>query len=171
MFGYGIFVIVVTIIFIIYYLVMINLDLSKMKTHQSDNVEVIHAGSFGEEKPTVVSEHDDGSYSIERPGEEKQAFKPQDIPDGQPVNGQQAGASSAATEDTPSERQQEENTPTPAEEQLQDEAEAAESQCAAIKTVIEGGVTAGSEADDEIEKLAAEFASEISGDESSVGVA
>ena len=43
MFGYGIFVLVVTVIFAIYYIVMVNMDLSKLKKKSgADGEEVIH---------------------------------------------------------------------------------------------------------------------------------
>ena len=179
MFGYGIFVIVVTILFIIYYMVVISMDLSKMKK-KSDGEEIIHVdNAASSESPTVVTEHDDGSYTVKRPGEEERDYASQMPTDGlgqgdSPRQQPQAGVGEAVQGDgntqQPSQGDDSQEGLTPAEQQLQQEAQAAEEQCDSIKTEIDGGVTAGEEADDEIERLAAEFAANLDDEDNSLGV-
>ena len=69
--SFGIYVIVVTFIFVIYYVVMICLDLFGTKGEKKDSVEVIHTGApVGdiEEAPTAtpvrVKEESDGKYTV-----------------------------------------------------------------------------------------------------------
>lgn len=175
MFGYGIFVIVVTILFIIYYVVVISMDLSKMKK-KSDGEEIIHVdNAVSSESPTVVTEHDDGSYTVKRPGEEERDYASQmptdslgqgDSPQQQPQAGVGEAVQGDGNTQQPSQDDDSQERLTPAEQQLQREAKAAEEQCDGIKTEIEGAVTAGEEADDEIERLAAEFADHLDEDNS-----
>ena len=70
--SFGIFAIVVTFIFVIYYVVMICLDLFGTKGEKKDSVEVIHAGSPVENTsgssattPINVNEEADGKFSID----------------------------------------------------------------------------------------------------------
>lgn len=69
--SFGIYVIIVTFIFVIYYVVMISLELFGTKGEKKDSVEVIHAGApIGNAAPTAapsatVKEKGDGKYSIE----------------------------------------------------------------------------------------------------------
>lgn len=69
--SFGIYVIVVTFIFVIYYVVMICLDLFGTKGERKDSVEVIHAGAPvdkatpGTVPSATVKEEGDGKYSID----------------------------------------------------------------------------------------------------------
>lgn len=75
--SFGIFSIVVTFIFVIYYVAMISLDLFGTKGEKKESVEVIHTSTSvnnTESAPAVsvvrVSEDSDGKYQIERRGDE-----------------------------------------------------------------------------------------------------
>ena len=69
--SFGIYVIVVTFIFVIYYVIMICLDLFGTKAEKKDSVEVIHAGvPVDKAAPATVpsatvKEEGNGKYSIE----------------------------------------------------------------------------------------------------------
>lgn len=76
--SFGIYAIVVTFIFVIYYVVMICLDLFGPKGEKKESVEVIRASvpiNNADATPAVspvrISETGEGKYQIERPGEEE----------------------------------------------------------------------------------------------------
>lgn len=76
--SFGIYAIVVTFIFVIYYVVMICLDLFGPKGEKKESVEVIRASvpiNNADGTPAVspvrISETGEGKYQIERPGEEE----------------------------------------------------------------------------------------------------
>lgn len=72
--SFGIYAIVVTFIFVIYYVVMICMDLFGPKGEKKESVEVIRAvASVDNESisPVRISETGEGKYQIERPGEEE----------------------------------------------------------------------------------------------------
>ena len=80
--SFGIFAIVVTFIFVIYYVVMICLDLFGTKGEKKDNVEVIHAGTPVENTsgssattPINVNEEADGKFSIDNPDSQQEETK------------------------------------------------------------------------------------------------
>lgn len=85
--SFGIFAIVVTFIFVIYYVVMICLDLFGTKGEKKDSVEVIHAGTPVENTsgssattPINVNEEADGKFSINNPdSQQEETKKEQDI--------------------------------------------------------------------------------------------
>ena len=75
--SFGIFAIVVTFIFVIYYVAMISLDLFGKKGEKKESVEVIHTSASVNNKevaPAVsavrIRETSDGKYQSERPGDE-----------------------------------------------------------------------------------------------------
>ena len=76
--SFGIYAIVVTFVFVIYYVVMICMDLFGAKGEKKESVEVIHAGAPVDNadgtpavSPVRISEIGEGKYQIERPGEEE----------------------------------------------------------------------------------------------------
>lgn len=76
--SFGIYAIVVTFVFVIYYVVMICMDLFGPKGEKKESVEVIHAGTPVDNadgtpavSPIRISETGEGKYQIERPGEEE----------------------------------------------------------------------------------------------------
>ena len=76
--SFGIYAIVVTFIFVIYYVVMICLDLFGPKGEKKESVEVIRASipinnvdATPAVSPVRISETGEGRYQIERPGEEE----------------------------------------------------------------------------------------------------
>lgn len=80
--SFGIFAIVVTFIFVIYYVVMICLDLFGTKGEKKDSVEVIHAGTPVENTsgssattPINVNEEADGKFSIDNPDSQQEETK------------------------------------------------------------------------------------------------
>lgn len=80
--SFGIFAIVVTFIFVIYYVVMICLDLFGTKGEKKDSVEVIHAGSPVENTsgpsattPINVNEEADGKFSIDNSDSQQEETK------------------------------------------------------------------------------------------------
>lgn len=80
--SFGIFAIVVTFIFVIYYVVMICLDLFGTKGEKKDSVEVIHAGTPVENTsgssattPINVNEEADGKFSIDNPDSQQEEIK------------------------------------------------------------------------------------------------
>lgn len=88
--SFGIFAIVVTFIFVIYYVVMICLDLFGTKGEKKDSVEVIHAGTPVENTsgssattPINVNEEADGKFSIDSidnpDSQQEETKKEQDI--------------------------------------------------------------------------------------------
>lgn len=85
--SFGIFAIVVTFIFVIYYVVMICLDLFGTKGEKKDSVEVIHAGTPVENTsgssattPINVNEEADGKFSIDNPDSQQEETKKSKIP-------------------------------------------------------------------------------------------
>lgn len=85
--SFGIFAIVVTFIFVIYYVVMICLDLFGTKGEKKDSVEVIHAGTPVENTsgssattPINVNEEADGKFSIDNPDSQQEEIKKNKIP-------------------------------------------------------------------------------------------
>lgn len=85
--SFGIFAIVVTFIFVIYYVVMICLDLFGTKGEKKDSVEVIHAGTPVENTsgssattPINVNEEADGKFSIDNPDSQQEETKKNKIP-------------------------------------------------------------------------------------------
>ena len=75
--SFGIYAIVVTFVFVIYYVVMICMDLFGAKGEKKESVEVIHAGAPVDNadgtpavSPVRISETGEGKYQIERPGED-----------------------------------------------------------------------------------------------------
>lgn len=76
--SFGIYAIIVTFIFVIYYVVMICMDLFGPKGEKKESVEVIHASvpiNNADATPAVspvrISEIGEGRFQIERPGEEE----------------------------------------------------------------------------------------------------
>ncbi len=83
--AFGIYALVVTFIFVIYYVVMICLDLFGTKGVKKDNVEVIHTGepvNNMEALPVVattkIREVGEGKYQIDRDGEEPEIYGEQE---------------------------------------------------------------------------------------------
>lgn len=79
--AFGIYALVVTFIFVIYYVVMICLDLFGTKGEKKDKVEVIHTGIPATEavetpvsSPVRVREGKDGQYEIEQEGKETEVY-------------------------------------------------------------------------------------------------
>ena len=179
MFGYGIFVLVVTIIFAIYYIVMVNMDLSKLKKKSgADGEEVIHVNG-GVEEPTIVNEREDGGYSVQRPGDKEVDYSASQSAN-QATHGQtdgsrqqEQGAGHAASE-TPDSGQSgasdDKEDLTDADRQLLQQAQAANEQCDPVDTEVDGSVMAGLEADDMLDILAASMESRLKENNSNIGV-
>lgn len=78
--AFGIYALVVTFLFLIYYIVMISLDLSKKTGKKGNSSEVISLASNNtekspvEEQPITVEEGADGVYSVHKPGESPESF-------------------------------------------------------------------------------------------------
>lgn len=75
--SFGIYALVVTFIFVIYYVVIICLDLFGAKDGKKESAEIIHtntpvnnAEDASAVSPVRISETGEGTYQIERPGEE-----------------------------------------------------------------------------------------------------
>lgn len=75
--SFGIYALVVTFIFVIYYVVIICLDLFGAKDGKKESAEIIHtntpvnnAEAESAVSPVRISETGEGMYQIERPGEE-----------------------------------------------------------------------------------------------------
>lgn len=179
MFGYGIFVLVVTIIFAIYFIVMVNMDLSKLKKKSgADGEEVIHVNG-GVEEPTIVNEREDGGYSMQRPGDKEVDYSASQSAN-QATQGQtdgsrqqELGVGHAASE-TPDSGQSgasdDKEDLTDADRQLLQQAQAANEQCDPVSTEVDGSVMAGLEADDMIESMAASMESRLKENNSNIGV-
>lgn len=78
--AFGIYALVVTFIFVIYYVVIISMELFGSKGEKKESVEVIHTGksldgniaeTMSAASPVRISETGEGRYQIERPGEEE----------------------------------------------------------------------------------------------------
>ncbi len=79
--AFGIYALVVTFIFVIYYVVIICMDLFGTKGEKKESAEVIHAGipagtiaSVQEIRPDKIREVGDGSYQIDRDGQKPEIF-------------------------------------------------------------------------------------------------
>lgn len=83
--AFGIYALVVTFVFVIYYVAMICLDLFGTKGEKKENVEVIHTGTpiIDQEAapaavPAQIREDGKGGYEIARDGEEPETYSGQD---------------------------------------------------------------------------------------------
>lgn len=79
--AFGIYALVVTFIFVIYYIVTICMDLFSTKGEKKENVEVIHTGTplagpspIQEIQPDKIKEVGDGRYQIDRNGQQPEVF-------------------------------------------------------------------------------------------------
>ena len=85
--SFVIYVIVVTFIFVIYYVVMICLDLFGTRGEKKDGVEVIHAGapiadpaSSSVTSPVKVNEEEGGKFSMNNPNVKQEAAAAEEEP-------------------------------------------------------------------------------------------
>ena len=174
--AFAIFASIVTFIFVVYFAVMMAMDASGGRKTTKHDVEVISTGGVSkardnmrvslaeDSKPTVVSEGEDGSFSIDEEGEQPKestdngysGYKPQPAA---PLD------ATAGTADHPHNVNTPEDVLNASDNDLLASTEEAEQESTPINVTIEGAVTISNELEAALDDLDASYDLDLGEDE------